>query len=138
MLPAVRTLASPCTLSVPPHPHSLPCSSRFLTGASPILLVTERFYFFRRTRIKGAKRVIFYAPPTAPHFYPELVNMLVGGLGGEGSSAAAAAAAAAVVAAASVTLLFTRCDAIALERIVGTRRVARLVDESSARSSFAF
>ncbi len=109
-----------------------PFRSRFLTGASPILLVTERHFYYFRTRIKGARRVLFYAPPSVPHFYAEIVNLLVGGLG-EGTSAAAAAAAAA-----SVTLLFTRGDALALERIVGTRRLPRLLEESSARSTFTF
>ena len=109
-----------------PSPLSPLRRSRFLTGASPILLMTERFYFYFRTRIKGARRVLFYAPPTVPHFYPEVVNLLLGGRGG-GRPAGDAA---------SVSMLFTRGDALALERIVGTRRLAKLLDEGSARSVF--
>ncbi len=117
---------------LPPTPPTPLRRSRFLTGASPILLLTERYFYYFRTRIKGARRVLFYAPPSVPHFYAEVANLLLGGLG-EGSSAAAEAAAAA-----SVTALYTRADALALERIVGTRRVAKLLDEGSARSTFTF
>ena len=131
---APRTLFFSLTCTHAQHTHTWPPRrrSRFLTGASPILLLTERYFYYFRTRIKGARRVLFYAPPTVPHFYAEVVNLLLGGLG-EGSSAAAA-----VAAAASVTALYTRADALALERIVGTRRVAKLVDEGSARSTFTF
>jgi U3 small nucleolar RNA-associated protein 25 len=98
--------------------------SRFQTGASPLLVVTERFHFFRRVRFRGARHIIFYAPPTAPAFYADFVNLLAGA-GRAGAEAA------------SVTLLYTRYDAPALERIVGTARVARLVADD-ARPAHVF
>ena len=97
-------------------------SSRFLTGASPLLLVTERFHFFRRLRIRGARHLLFYGPPSAPHFYPELVNSISarGGAGGVGAPTS--------------TVLFTRLDAPALERIVGTARVGAMAAEGPKTS----
>lgn len=107
------------------------CSSRFLTRASPILLLTERFYFFRRARIRGARHVLFYGPPNVPHFYPEIVNCVTTEGGG------AAAAGVGGVGTPTVTVLFTRLDAPALERVVGTARVAAMAPEGP-KASFVF
>ena len=109
-----------------PTPRHKP-SSRFLTGASPILLLTERFHFFRRHRIRGTRHVLFYGPPNVPHFYPELVNAISTQGGGGGSG----------VGAPTATVLFTRFDAPALERIVGSARVAGMAPEG-AKTTFVF
>jgi len=37
---------------------------------------TERFHFYHRYRIRGIRHVIFYAPPSTAHFYPEMLNLL--------------------------------------------------------------
>ena len=114
------------------HTHHNP-RSRFLTGASPILLLTERFYFYRRIRIRGARRVLFYGPPTVSHFYSEICNAVV-----SYAATPAAAATFSSSAPATVTTLFTRWDRLSLERVVGSTRVEKMCDESNTRSSFSF
>ncbi|XP_022097909.1 digestive organ expansion factor homolog isoform X2 [Acanthaster planci] len=41
-----------------------------------LLLFTERFYYFRRLKIKKIHNIIFYQLPSHPQFYSELCNML--------------------------------------------------------------
>jgi len=91
--------------------------SRFFSGDAPLMLATERFHFFRRLRIRGARHVIFYGPPSCAWFYDEVLNWLE--------------EAAARREPVSATLLFTRYDALALERIVGTERVGALLDPAA-------
>ncbi|XP_050080847.1 U3 small nucleolar RNA-associated protein 25 homolog [Anopheles maculipalpis] len=49
----------------------------FYHGSKHFLLYSERAHFFRRHRIRGVRHLILYAPPVFPHFYPELVNLMV-------------------------------------------------------------
>lgn len=97
--------------------------TRFFAGHSPILLTTERFHFFRRMRIRGARHVMFYGPPSVGGFYPELVNNL------EESASKGHPI--------SVTALYTPFDAAALERVVGSERAARML-APGAKSSHHF
>lgn len=71
-----------------------------------VLLVTERFYFFKRYFVKHAEALVYYSPPLFPTFYSDLVNRL------SASSPNAA-----------VLCSYCKYDAIELERIVGTTRV---------------
>lgn len=50
--------------------------SEFFTGHAPLLLLTERFHYFRRLRIRGIRHVLFYGPPANAHFYAEMLNLL--------------------------------------------------------------
>ncbi|XP_053663014.1 U3 small nucleolar RNA-associated protein 25 homolog [Anopheles marshallii] len=49
----------------------------FFHGSKHFLLYSERAHFFRRHRIRGIRHLILYAPPVFPHFYPELVNLMM-------------------------------------------------------------
>ena len=80
----------------------------FGRGEVKILLVSERLYFFKRTVIKGAKHLYFYAPPTFP-FFAEMLNWL----GNENDD--------------SCLMLFSKFDQMSLERVVGTDRVQRMI-----------
>jgi len=40
------------------------------------LLMTERFHFYHRYRIKGIRHILFYDLPSYGHFYPEIVHFL--------------------------------------------------------------
>ncbi|CAF1287243.1 unnamed protein product [Rotaria sordida] len=40
------------------------------------LLMTERFHFYHRYRIKGIRHILFYDLPSYGHFYPEIVQFL--------------------------------------------------------------
>uniref|UniRef100_A0A183VEG9 U3 small nucleolar RNA-associated protein 25 homolog n=1 Tax=Toxocara canis TaxID=6265 RepID=A0A183VEG9_TOXCA len=48
----------------------------FVGGEKRLMLITERFHFFRRYRIKGIRSLLFYQPPSQPRFYHELINMV--------------------------------------------------------------
>ncbi|KAA0198881.1 Digestive organ expansion factor [Fasciolopsis buskii] len=46
----------------------------FSQGRIRILLLSERYYFFRRRKIRGAQTFVFYGPPTFPWFLSELLD----------------------------------------------------------------
>jgi len=96
--------------------------SRFFHGHRDILLYTGRAHFFRRYMIRGATHLILYGPPECPHFYPELVNLLE-----EADNTTHAT---------SCLALFTRFEALALERIVGSERSRHMV--TSEKGTFLF
>jgi hypothetical protein len=50
--------------------------SEFFHGRVQLLLVTERFHFYHRFRLRGIQHIVFYSPPTFEAFYPELVNLI--------------------------------------------------------------
>ena len=48
----------------------------FYHAEAQFLLYSERFHFFRRPSIKGILHLVFYQPPTFPHFYSEMCNLM--------------------------------------------------------------
>lgn len=97
--------------------------SFFQNGKFPLILLTERAYFFRRFgRIRGVKRVVFYGLPEYSDFYVEIVRWL--DLEGE---------------AGEVKVVVSRWDWWKVERIVGTERVGRIcAAEGDAGDVFEF
>ncbi|KAH9597846.1 Digestive organ expansion factor [Trypanosoma melophagium] len=85
----------------------------------PLLLVTERFYFFKRYFVKLAEVMVFYSPPVFPAFYVSLVNRLV-----------------ATSPNAFALTVFCRFDTHELNRIVGTRRTRQLLEREADAFSF--
>jgi len=66
--------------------------------------------------MKGTRRVVFYAMPGNPEWYREVVGWLDGAVQQGGQEA-------------SVRCMFSRWEVLALERIVGTKRVGRMGKE---------
>ncbi len=94
-----------------------------------ILVYSGRAHFFRRFKIRGAKHLIFYSCPEYPHFYPEMVNVLGEVVQkGEGGGDVAEEM--------SCLTLFTPCDKMALDRIIGPKRADHML--SSNKSTFLF
>ncbi|EFO24464.1 hypothetical protein LOAG_04023 [Loa loa] len=46
----------------------------FYMKEKKFMLITERFYFYRRYSIKGIKSLTFYQPPAQSKFYHEMIN----------------------------------------------------------------
>ncbi|KJH53084.1 hypothetical protein DICVIV_00769 [Dictyocaulus viviparus] len=47
----------------------------FYHNLKKILLVTERYYYFNRRRLRGISKIVFYQLPSHPDFYSEFINM---------------------------------------------------------------
>ncbi|KAG5509377.1 hypothetical protein JKF63_06687 [Porcisia hertigi] len=85
----------------------------------PVLLVTERFYYFKRYFVKLAEVLIFYSPPMFPEYYASLSNRLV-----------------ATSPNAFTMTLYCRYDTHELNRLVGTSRMIQLLERESGVFSF--
>lgn len=103
--------------------------SRFQQGRKNIMLYTGRCHFFKRHVIKGARHLIFFGLPEHPEFYPGMVNILndMGKVKTDSLNLEAQA---------SCLCLFTKYDAHALERIVGTSHCGHMM--KSEKSTFLF
>jgi U3 small nucleolar RNA-associated protein 25 len=96
----------------------------FADGRKRVLLLSERAHFYFRRRIKGAREICFYSLPEHAHYYPELVSYLAG------SAATQQASTTTVGHVAGVVAVFSKLDALKLERIVGTARCAKMTANS--------
>jgi len=103
----------------------------FADGRKRVLLLSERAHFYFRRRIKGAREICFYSLPEHAHYYPELVSYLAG------SAATQQASTPTVGHVAGVVAMFSKLDALKLERIVGTARCAKMT-ANSERPMFLF
>ncbi|KAJ7217703.1 digestive organ expansion factor [Mycena pura] len=86
----------------------------FFSGKKAFLLISERFHFYKRYKIRGIRNLIFYGPPSQPQFYSELLSCP---LLDEG------------VMAADITcrVLYCKYDWFQLERIAGKEAAIELV-----------
>ncbi|XP_060871042.1 U3 small nucleolar RNA-associated protein 25 homolog [Metopolophium dirhodum] len=78
----------------------------FYHGECQILLYSERFHFYNRTKIRGIENIIFYQLPTIAGFYSELCNSIIDN---DGCTR-------------NITALYSHYDACVLTSIVGTQR----------------
>lgn len=90
----------------------------FFHGDAHFLLYTERFHFFNRVKVKGIRHLIFYQPPTFPHFYYEMCNLMqeanMNPKIGSNSNM-------------TVTVLYSKYDHNQLSEIVGTERALKMI-----------
>jgi U3 small nucleolar RNA-associated protein 25 len=90
--------------------------SNFFHGRRDFLLLTERFHFYHRYKIRGIKNIVFYALPQYPTYYSEFLNMVED----EGTC----------------LVLFSKFEVFSLEQIVGSKRCERLL--TSDKSTHVF
>ncbi|CBY41721.1 unnamed protein product, partial [Oikopleura dioica] len=80
----------------------------FESGERPILIFTERRHFFHRVTQRKVSRVIFFAPPSFPHYYAEVSNFIIDPSFSD------------------VTVLCSRFDMLQLESILGKNEAKSL------------
>lgn len=90
----------------------------FFKGKKDMLVVTERFHFYRRYRIRGAKTIVFYALPEHAQFYAEFLSTPFIGKDGESEVDPAEV---------SARVLFSRFDVLRLERVVGNADARKML-----------
>ncbi|KAL5484956.1 UTP25 [Sanghuangporus weigelae] len=89
----------------------------FFTGKKAFLLISERFHFFRRYKIRGIRNLLFYGLPDHAQFYTELLSFPFLDEGVEPSDITCRA-------------LYCRYDWMRLERIAGTEHALELLRQA--------
>jgi U3 small nucleolar RNA-associated protein 25 len=103
--------------------------------------VTERFHFFHRYKLRGARQIIFYAPPYHPDYYLEFVNEFPflpsqnhakDGAAGEGPVGSVD------VKDVSVQVLFSKLDQAKIQPIIGLADASKILKNLDHAHSFTF
>jgi U3 small nucleolar RNA-associated protein 25 len=100
--------------------------SQFFHGVKDVMLYSGRAHFFRRFQLRGACNLVFYSLPEYAHFYHEIVNTL-----GEGESLGTIT---------SCLVLSTKYEKMALERLVGVKQCAHMLQSHTklGKTTFMF
>ncbi|EDR11670.1 uncharacterized protein LACBIDRAFT_246783, partial [Laccaria bicolor S238N-H82] len=89
----------------------------FFKGSKSFLLVSERFHFYKRYKIRGIRNVIFYGPPDHPQYFTEYLSYPFLDEGVEASDV-------------TCRMLYCKYDWFRLERIAGTEAAVELLKAS--------
>jgi len=86
----------------------------FFSGKKAFILISERFHFYKRYKIRGIRNLIFYGPPDHPQFYTELLSCPFLDDGVEASDV-------------TCRVLYSKYDWFRLERLAGTEAAVELI-----------
>ncbi|KAJ2912720.1 hypothetical protein MD484_g7691, partial [Candolleomyces efflorescens] len=86
----------------------------FFKGEKSFLLVSERFHFYKRYKIRGIRNVVFYGPPDHPQYFTEYLSYPFLDEDVEPSDV-------------TCRVLYSKYDWFRLERVAGTEAAAELV-----------
>lgn len=99
---------------------------QFAQGKIKVLLYTNRLHYFRRYEIQGVKTILLYGVPENPIFYKELVRFIGKSLFLQTAD----------IDLSFVKTLYSKWDAVALERIVGAERTGILCNSANEMYEF--
>lgn len=99
---------------------------QFIMGKIKVLLYSERLHHFRRFEIGGVKNILLYGVPTNPLFYKEYLKFIGKSVFNDMVDLNLA----------FIKVIFSKWDAVALERIVGNERAPILCNSVNETYEF--
>ncbi|KAI0032904.1 digestive organ expansion factor [Vararia minispora EC-137] len=91
----------------------------FFTGRKSFLLISERFHFYHRYKIRGIRNLVFYGPPDHASFYTEFLSLPFVEPDVDVSDV-------------TCRVIYSKFDWFRLERIAGTKEAGALLKAAGA------
>lgn len=109
----------------------------FFKGKTPFLIMTERFHFYRRYRIRGAKTIVWYQPPEHAQFYSEVLETpFLPAQGKEAEVQVEGQETEVDEGEISALVLYSKYDKLRMERLVGVKGWSEMIASGEEKSTF--
>jgi U3 small nucleolar RNA-associated protein 25 len=100
----------------------------FYHSAAHFLLFSERQHFFKRSRVKGIRHIVFYQPPLFADFYAEMLNLMQDAYQNPRDGCDKHAM--------TCTVLYTKYDLQRLAALVGSEKTTKMARASKSTHMF--